>query len=489
MTPAASISGWFRRLFVSNRYEGAYQTQGRSLIPAANQSIRREMPPLVRSVLVSKANHFEQNNPMVNRWADLFEAYTVGRGMVYHPASSDRDWNAKAKVEWDYWSRLPDIASRHSLATIESLVARTWFVQGECFIHLTKGAPGIPRIEIFEGKTVATPTKLASDESVVDGVRLDPYGRPVAYFVGKEKRDGTIADFREVSADHIIHVFEPSRPGQVRGLPFIYPVISILHDLEDLQILEMKAARQAARIAIKKKIGSGEVDVEQLLRSGGTVESTSDPDRVRYYHESIGGEELILKHGDEVEQFRSDRPSVVTMDAWRMMKADACAGVGIPYVLVFPDSMQGTVYRGSLDMASAWFQARHLVLADAFARVYEYVIGVKKSSVLSGAPKDCGLVKIHPPKSPNVDVGRNSQALLSEVAAGIKSPQAVIGADGRDWRVVYQECADAQAFAKELGLNLAIGSIPPTQAAQNTPAAGSQDDPEEEHPDPFKKAA
>jgi hypothetical protein len=36
-------------------------------------------------------------------------------------------------------------------------------------------------------------------------------------------------------------------------------------------------------------------------------------------------------------------------------------------------------------------------------------------------------------------------------------------ADGRDWREVYQECAEAQKFADGLGLNLAVGAIPPTQ--------------------------
>jgi hypothetical protein len=34
---------------------------------------------------------------------------------------------------------------------------------------------------------------------------------------------------------------------------------------------------------------------------------------------------------------------------------------------------------------------------------------------------------------------------------------------GRDWREVYQECAEAQKFADGLGLNLAVGAIPPTQ--------------------------
>jgi lambda family phage portal protein len=457
------IARWAYKIV--NRYEGAYQSSGRSIIPVTRGGIRREMPQWTRESLVAKANHFEQNNPLVNRMADLFEAYTVGRGMVYQPASSDLKWNGLAKLEWDYWSKLPDLSSRHSLGTIESLAARTWFVQGECFIHLTSGSNGIPRIQIFEGHLVRTPPDLDADKSVVDGVRLDANGRPVSYFIGKEQHDGTVKDFVEKSADFIVHIFEPSRPGQVRGLPFVYPVVNVLHDLEDLQILEMRAARQAARIAILTKTETGEIDAEDYIRNGGVSVSTTDPERTSYYRESLGGEELVMKHGDSMEQFRSDRPSVVTMEAWRMMKSEACTGVGIPYVLVYPDSMQGTVYRGSLDMASAWFQSRHQVLADAFQRVYGYVMGVKQHTVpeLRGAPKDYDAVNIHPPKSPNVDVGRNSQALLAEIAAGIKSPQGVIGADGRDWREVYQECAEAQKFADGLGLNLAVGAIPPTQ--------------------------
>lgn len=463
MKPPRFIARWARQIV--NRYEGAYQTQGRSVIPGVNLGVQREMPRWTRESLVKKANHFEQNNGLVNRMADLFETYTVGRGLVYHPSSSNPTWNAAAKKEWDYWSKLPDLSSRHKLGTIEGLAARAWFIQGECFIHLTQGSTGIPRIQLFEGYLVQTPPSLMADKMVVDGVRMDENGRPISYYVGTDDHLGVVGNFVEKKADDIIHIFEPSRPGQVRGLPFVYPIVNTLHDLEDLQMLEMRAAKQAARIAIITKTESGELEADEFLRNGGSSESTTDPERTAYYRESLGGEELVMKHGDSMEQFRSDRPSVVTMDAWRMMKADACTGVGIPYVLVYPDSMQGTVYRGSLDMASAWFQARHQVLADAFERVYGYVIGVKQYTVpaLAGAPKDYGSVKIHPPKSPNVDVGRNSQALLSEIAAGIKSPQTVIGADGRDWREVYQECSEAQDFADSLGLNIAVGPIPPTQ--------------------------
>jgi len=343
-------------------------------------------------------------------------------------------------------------------------------VDGESFIHLTAGESGTPRVQLFEGHLIATPPKLEGEKTVVDGFRLAPSGRPVSLFVGTEDKFGsvTVTEADEKPADSFVHILEPSRPGQVRGLPFVYPVINLLHDLEDLQILEMKAAKQAAKVAIVRKNDTGEMDAEEILRNGGSVVPSTDPEREAFYRETFGGEEVVLRNGDELEQFRSDRPSIVTQDYWRMLRAEVCTGVGIPHVIVYPDSMQGTVYRGSLDMSAAWFQARHLVLADAWRRVYEYVIGWARFNVpeLRDAPADWKNVRIHPPKSVNVDVGRNSAALLSEIAAGIKSPQGVIGADGRDWREVYDECAEAQKYAADLGLNLAVGAIPPSETPE-----------------------
>ena len=451
--------------FVSDRYEGATYSPNRSYVQAAVQSARFDASKGTRQELVRKARYFERNNAIVNRLADLFESYTVGKGLQISPSSSDPDWNARAKEWWRGWERFPDLTSRQSLGTLLSLVARTWFIDGECFVVKTRGGSGRPRLQVFEGHMVETPPQFSDreGESIVDGIAIDPSGRPIGYYFASEDAKGRERTFKLVAADNVIHVFEPGRPGQYRGLPFLYPVINELHDLDDLHILEMRAAKDASEITNVIKNKSGEVSSTDLRRSRfNTTESLSDTTTTftrgknDYYQDTAGGRTVVMQRGDELEQFRSSRPNVTTQEYWRYKTELICTGVGIPYVLVFPDSMQGTVYRGALDMASQFFKARFGVLESVARELYEYAMGDAKvrEKNLQDIPGDWWRVRILPPRSVNVDVGRNSSAMLNELEAGATNYDLIYGPLGLDWREEFVRLREQQAFAEAIGLNL-----------------------------------
>lgn len=494
MKPRHTIARWIRG--IANRFEGAHTDVSRSSIPGALQGARFEAPAWTRRELVRRARYFERNSALVNRLADLFEAYTVGGGLVYQPASSDEKWNRKAKEFWDYWAQLPDASSRMTLGTLESLSARTWFIDGEAFIHKTFGdsKPKRARIQLFESHLVKSPSGAENSKTLWDGVGLNPgTGRPISYYVGSEDFSGNVFEPKPVEADHIIHLWEPSRPQQVRGLTYLYPILHLLHDLDDLQILEMRVAKQAGRVGIKRRTESGALDPDDFVRNGTVGGAEEDPARAEYYRKAFGGEEVVLQGDDDVVQFRNDRPSIVTMEYWRHLQSQVCAGVGIPYVLAFPESMQGTVYRGALDMAHAWFMARHQVIAGAFRQVYRHVMDQARFSepTLRDPPADWARVRIHPPKACNVDVGRNSNALLAELAAGITTLSSIAGKNGEDWREVLAQRKAEQAEVERLGLKLQIGQVPSQAAAdqQKSGTAEGDEDVEDDKPEPMRKAA
>jgi lambda family phage portal protein len=454
------------------RYEGATFSPVRSHVPGSVQSARFDASASTRTELVRKSRYFERNNAIVNRLADLFECYTVGTGLQLSPASSDAQYNAAAKAWWDGWTRYCDLTSLQGFGTVQALIARTWFIDGEVFIKLTRGDSGRPRLQLIEGHRVRTPSELAHLEGtrIIDGVLIDQSGRPVGYYIADEDERGRLTFTGPTPADSVIHLFEPSRPGQYRGLPFLYPVINELHDLDDLHDLEMRAAKDAADITNVIKTKTGELaKPADLIRqratqstaisTGATVqESKSD-----YYQPRTGGRTVVLQKDDEMEQFRSERPGVVTRDYWRYKTELVCTGVGIPYVLVFPDSMQGTVYRGALDMANAFFRARSGVIADVCRRIYEFVMlwATANEPTLRDKPGDWGAVTIHPPRAVNVDVGRNSAAVLAELEVGATNYELIYAPLGLDWREQFRKLAEQKTFAKEIGLELGPKPQPP----------------------------
>jgi capsid protein len=468
--------------WVFARYEGATFSTRRSTIWSAVQSARFDATCSTRMELVRKSRYFEKNNAIVNRLADIFECYTVGQGLQLSPATGSPEWNAKAKQSWDGWARYADLTSLQSFGCLQSLIARTWFVDGEVFILLTKGESGAPRLQLIEGHRVQTPPTLAKQEgvSVVDGVQIDKTGRPMGYYIGEEDARGRLMFGAPTPSASVIHVFEPGRPGQYRGLPFGSSVINELHDLDDLHILEMTAAKDAGKVTNVITNAAGEVDPTTMRRirmsqgvttnTGAAATETSDA----YYEQSIGAGTVVMKTGDGLQQFRSERPSVVTRDYWRYKTELVCTGYGIPYVLVFPDSMQGTVYRGALDMAASFFRARASVMADVCRRIYEWRALWAKANepFLRDAPGDWKAVAIQLPRAVNVDVGRNSAAMLQELTMGATNWANIYGPLGLDWRVELRAKAEQAKFVHDLAAEYGID--PGEIANLGTAATNSQ---------------
>lgn len=432
------------------KYEGAGNSLRRSYLDTSYTSVRFDVTSSTRQQIVRKSRYFEQNNAVMNRCGDLFESYTVGANFSVQPASSDPIWNLKAKKAFDIWCRYPDISSRQSFGTLMSQAARAWFFDGESFILLTKGESGRPRLQLLEAQSIATPGDLQNDATVFDGIRFDPRtGRAISFFIGSEKTQGNLVDVRAISSDSVIHIFEPNRPGQLRGLPFVSCVINDLHDLDDLQKLEMEACKLGASVAQIVKTTGGEVQAS-TLRAG--LSPSSQVTAETYYEQIFGSAIKVLKHGDDFQQFATERPGVNMREYWRQLTEKVCAGIGIPYVLVFPESMQGTVYRGALDMSAVWFRSRHQVMASAARRIYEYVMewSIKNDQTLNDAPSDWYEVAITAPRAPNVDVGRNSAAQLAELEAGVITYDEVYGARGLDWRSSLEAKAQQALFIRQL---------------------------------------
>jgi hypothetical protein len=186
-----------------------------------------------------------------------------------------------------------------------------------------------------------------------------------------------------------------------------------------------------------------------------------------------GGTVRVLQHGDEVDQNPGQRPSVTTVEYWKLKRELVCAGVEIPYCIVFPDSMQGTVYRGALDMATSFFRSRHAVLADVQRRIWGYVIsfGIATDRALAGPPGDWRKVSILPPRAPNVDVGRNSAAMLAELAAGATNYELIYGSLGLSWQTELRKRAEQAKFIRDLAAQYGVDPSEISQTQANLPSA------------------
>ncbi len=471
---------------ILGRYEAVQYSPNRSWIHSALQHARLDLSKSTREELCRLALWFECNSEIVQKFLDVWECYTVGAGLQITPNSSSPEWNMRAKKWHTQWERYPDINSRQNFSTFMSLGSRAWFLQGEVFLMFVEGAavgrPPYPRLQMIEGRLCMTPEDMTDQEgsTIIDGVRIDERGRPIGYYLAQEDSKGRKTFGAPKPAESIIHWFEPSRPGESRGKTYLHAGMNGLRDLDDLHVLEMIACKDAASISNVYKTGTGELNAAELIRSrgqvrqqGGTANSADSlEDRAAHVSEALGGRSVAIRQGEEVEQYRSERPSVTTREYWKYKTELACNAVGIPYCMVFPDVMQGTVYRGALDMAATFFQQRFCVVSDVCRRIYERNMNWARFNepTLRDAPGDWANVIIHAPRAPNVDVGYNSAAALAELKVGACNFSQIYGPRGLDWREQFDALKEQLEYAKKIGLTELLGEMTAAEMAKPSPS-------------------
>lgn len=454
---------WVKAVYESSRTNWNGE---RSYIISAVQDARFDIDTATRTEILRKSRYFEQNNGIVQRLVDLFEQFTVGaNGILMIPNSSDEKWNQAASEYWNEWSRFPDLVTKQPLSVLQSLLARSWFVDGEIFIHKTQSPQtNRPRIELIESHRVLTPPSKRENEgkTIIDGVEVDGKGRPIGYYVKDGPED---EDWILIKADMMVHLFEPCRAGQYRGLPMTYAVLNDIHDLDDLQKLGMKKAKDAASITNVLTNAPGEAASPGTLRrmamNIGTQTSAGVPITKRddqYYENLLGARTVALRTGEKMEQFRADYPSVADREFWDYMLGKICAGVGISRLLVFPYSMQGTVTRADLDVSAVFFRSRSKVIETAIREIFIWVIRFANQfdDRLANAPANWFKATARPPRSPNVDVGRNSAAMLAELEAGTRTYEEVYGELGEDWRERLRQKAEERAYIHKLATEFTL---------------------------------
>jgi hypothetical protein len=456
------------KAFWGRMYEGArrYSTK-RGVLPWPEPNDARfDVSSADRLELVRKSRGFYANDAIMNRLTDLFEQFTVGPlGLQLIPDSSDEDWNQKASERWEGWCRIPDLTSRLPLSTIQSICACVWFVDGEVFILKTYGEEveqggrvvKRPRIQLIESHRVGTPGTPPEGATIHDGVEVDKRGRPIAYWV-RDTADSEFSfaesTYRRIPAERIIHIFEPSRPNQYRGIPFPSSVFDDLQDLLELVGFAKAKAKENSSITRVLENAAGEISASGQRRERFSMDTQNSAgtdvtvERTKFLQSIFGTRAIATRQGEKLSEFTNNTPTVADQALWSHLTSRVCIGTGIQKILVFPESVQGTIARGEYDLACAFFRSRSAVLASAFTEVYVFVMGeeIKETYELSDPPTDWRNVFVCPPRAVNVDVGYTASAAIADLESGLSTYRELYGRHGKHWRTEIRQRAREEAF-------------------------------------------
>ena len=258
-----------------------------------------------------------------------FRANVVGAGLVPKPVI-DNDFlgitkedaveiEKTIKREFNHWANSTNADSMrlHTFYTLQALVTLSWAMNGDVFaiptIKKREGVRSRLSIKLIEADRVMNPLDVGS-RNIKGGVELNSDGELVAYHVAdKHPGDNFTVKTKRVKAfgstgrRNILHMLEPERVGQRRGVPILAPVIESLLQLGRYSKAELNAAVISGIFGTFIKRG---LDNEDSFGSMSDIEDENKVlDRDSSKVEMSSNNIQMLSEGDDIVTVNPTRPN------------------------------------------------------------------------------------------------------------------------------------------------------------------------------------
>lgn len=274
-------------LYITPQANSAYETTGsgrRSISMRApnygpNAAIRFAGPQLR-----DQSRDADRKSGFFRAMADRVVTNLIGTGIVPVPPS------AKARQLWNEWTDYADAAGQLDFYGLQALAIRGTVVGGETFTRLRVRRPGdIPtvplQIQVLEADYCPLDREEATSGGFVQqGIAFDRIGRRTGYLMYRQHpADQMImANFDPipvmVPASEVCHVFDAmTRPGQIRGEPWLTRALAKLKDLDAYDDAELQRKKVSAMLVgfVKRVLPNG-VTVDELAAQWGDDAEISD---------------------------------------------------------------------------------------------------------------------------------------------------------------------------------------------------------------------
>jgi lambda family phage portal protein len=235
--------------------------------------------------LRERSRDLVRNNPIAAGAIKTKVTNVIGTGFVFksildREALNLTDEQAEAlesqiEREWRlFWgSKDLDVSRTCNGPDIARMVYQQSKENGEAFVLLPrverKPGPYSLRLQVVEADRISNPGFMSDSEALAGGIERDAItGEPKAYHIAKQhpgRRFATVTDWERRPAfgentglRNVIHLYNPTRPGQSRGVPDLAPVIETLKQLGRYTEAEIMAAVISGMFTVFIESESGE---------------------------------------------------------------------------------------------------------------------------------------------------------------------------------------------------------------------------------------
>jgi lambda family phage portal protein len=434
--------------------------------------------------LRNRSRELVRNNPYASKAVSELVGNTVGTGIVPRAKTGNPDLDKRIDAEWPYFSERCDPGGQYDFYGLQALMTRTTAESGEGLIRYRPRYSSdnlrIPlQLQVLESDFLDDHRTmgLSNDGYIIQGVQFDPIGARAGYWlynfhpgavVLMNPRGGILSKL--IPAEEVLHNYRMLRPGQVRGVPWLSPVMMALRDLDDY--------RDAERL--RKKIEACAVAmVTQPEGTSGVRIGAPDPNDASIDHFEPG----LIMYGKPGQDVKFNQPhGVGGYREYLMTELQGIgAGVDVPYELLSNDlsNVNYSSYRaGMLSFRNTIEAYRWLVLIPNTCNpVWKRFIDIL---VIQGKiPKPNYGVQWTAPQFQSVDPVKDAQAAKTNLRLGRTTwPEMVIEA-GQDPETQINEIEAWNKRFDKAGIVLdgdprwvnEKGLAQPIDSTEETPAA------------------
>lgn len=386
--------------------------------------------------------------------------------------------NTKMELGWKEWSKAKNCTVNYedSRQDLEKLMLRSCARDGGCLLRMRTGKAAqndfglrLQFIDIDQLDVNYT-TKLSNGNWVFMGVEKDGDLRVIAYHLLQPNPQdfygsGYYGNRVRVPAEEVIHYYVKERSTQSIGLPWNVSAMTRLRHLNEMEMAELVAAREASSKGGYFKSERGQVfpgDDEEVTTSGGnTVTNTLRDFEPGSYEE--------LPPGMEFVPYDPQHPNDKVPDFMKQILYGIAAGVEMDYATLTGDQSEAnysSMRNGKLESWETWKK----IQAHNCRKVWSPVFDVFLLFSLTGGAINLPLSKydqfnvpcFRGRRWPWVDPLKDTQSALMAIDGGLTTRTKVIAEifDG-DQEDVFQQLADEQQQAEDLGLEFATPQNPP----------------------------
>lgn len=209
--------------------------------------------------LRARVRDLVRNDPHCARAVEVIAGALVGTGITPRAKAVSDAVQVEANKVWEDFCKagVADIEGQHTLEFLELLATRAMVADGEVFVrrHWDKTAELGFFVELLESDMLDDSKTVELTEGggrIWQGIELDERGRRIAYWFrrhhpGESGLKVSIESVRVAAVD-VIHLFMPLRPRQLRGVPFLAPVLTTKRDLKDYENFELVRKKTEALV-------------------------------------------------------------------------------------------------------------------------------------------------------------------------------------------------------------------------------------------------